>query len=234
MVRAAQETSIGGNGHDSGQDGDSDSLFANAFDPSKEVVGIVKHLSDNEAGALVDLLLEVLEKEIFVLVVITALRVPRHTDIEMAAIGIPDVLHEVLGVVEAALSHLPLFLVSRRIATEGEDVGAAGLVSFSQSFVDLLEAHIGTGKVHAGFHTEEGLGLDDHLVGQLGDATTSSPGDVDELGAEHEHALHTVVQVLDTLSGLRREVLEGERGLMSPLGLLEHVPDMHVGWRRRW
>ena len=59
--------------------------------------------------------------------------------------------------------------------------------------------------------------------------STGSPCDVDEGRAQIVHAVHSVVEVLDTLSGLRREEFEGERSLFLAMGLRELGRDMHDG-----
>lgn len=229
VLGATEEAGVGGNGHDAGENGDGDATLADTADPADEVVGVVEHLGDDEGGAHVDLLLEVVEELILVLVVIAALGVASDANVEVVSVRLSDVLDEIAGILEASLGDGPLALVTGRVASQGQDVGAAGLVSTLESVVDLFGVHVGAGQMHAGLKTVDGLGLDDHLAGQLGSLATGTPGDVDELGTKVIHAVHSLVQVLDTLGGLGREVLEGEGRLAGPLGVGEHVFDVHVG-----
>jgi hypothetical protein len=43
------------------------------------------------------------------------------------------------------------------------------------------------------------------------------------------HAVHPIVEILDTLGSLWREELEGEGGVACPFGFVEHVFDVHDG-----
>jgi hypothetical protein len=81
--------------------------------------------------------------------------------------------------------------------------------------------------MHASLKTIDSLSLKNHLAGELGNAATSAPCNIDKLGTEVVHAIHTIIKVLNTLGGLGREVLEREGGLATPLRLAEHVLDMH-------
>ena len=83
--------------------------------------------------------------------------------------------------------------------------------------------------MHASLKAIDGLSLKNHLAGELGNATASTPGDVDELGAKVVHAVHSVVKVLNTLRSLGREVLKGEGGTAIGLCLGEHLFDVHDG-----
>ena len=62
VLGSAEETGISSDGHDTGDNGDSDATLADLFDPADEVVGVVGHLGDDEGGAHVDLVLEVVEQ----------------------------------------------------------------------------------------------------------------------------------------------------------------------------
>ncbi len=229
VVRAPHEAVVGGDGHDAGHDGHVDALGAHLGDPAQEVLDVVEHLGDDEGATHVDLLLEVLQQQVFVLVVVAALGVAGDADVEVVAVLVSDVAHQVSGVLEASFGSHPLLLLTGRVSAQSQDVGAAGLVGLLQGVVDLLLAHVGAREMHARLEAEVRLGLDDHLGGQLGDASAGAPGDVDELGAEMVHTLDTVVEVLHTLCGLGREVLEREGRFAGPLGLGQHLSDVHVG-----
>ena len=43
------------------------------------------------------------------------------------------------------------------------------------------------------------------------------------------HAVHSIVQILNTLRRFRRKEFEGERWPSRPLGLSQHVFDVHTG-----
>lgn len=230
VLDAAEEAGVGSNGHDARQNGNGDACGADLADPANEVFDVVEHLGDDEGAAEVDLVLEVLNQLVFVVVVVGALGVTGHTDIKVVTVGGTDVLDEIAGVLEAVLGGSPLLLGTGRVAAEGEDVGAAGLVGLVESVVDLFHAHVGAGQVHAGLETVHRLGLQDHLAGELGNASAGTPGDVDELGTKVVHAIHAVVEVLDTLSRLGREVFEGKGGRTRPFGLGEEILDVHGGW----
>lgn len=83
--------------------------------------------------------------------------------------------------------------------------------------------------MHASLEAVDSLSLENHLAGELRNATTSTPCDVDELGAKIVHAVHSVVKVLNTLSGLGREILKGEGGMAIGLCFREHLLDVHDG-----
>lgn len=79
------------------------------------------------------------------------------------------------------------------------------------------------------YRREEGT-LTDHVLhavgdveGESGGGSAGAPGDVAEGGAEGDHAVHPVEEVVDTLVGLGGEVLEGEEDL--PL-LRRRLPDL--------
>ena len=55
-----------------------------------------------------------------------------HADVEVVAVLLADVAHEVDGVVEAALDGLPLLDAARRVAAQSEDVAAARVVRLLQ------------------------------------------------------------------------------------------------------
>lgn len=236
VVGSSEKASVCSNRHDTGENWDVDTTLANLLHPAKKVVGVVEHLGDDECGTHVDLLLEVIKELFLILVVVAALGVASDANVEVVAVGATDVLHKVASVLETTVGGGPLVLVSRRITTESENVGAAGLVSLEQGIIDLLNTHVGASQVHTGLEAVNSLSLENHLAGQLGDAASGAPCDVNELGAEVVHAIHTVVEVLNTLGGLGGEVLEGEGGLAAPLGVGEHLLDMHGegGLRRDW
>lgn len=83
--------------------------------------------------------------------------------------------------------------------------------------------------MHASLETVNSLSLENHLAGEFGNATTGTPCDVDELGAEVVHTVHSVVEVLNTLSSLGGEILEREGGAAIGLCLGEHLFDVHGG-----
>ncbi|KAH3681623.1 hypothetical protein WICPIJ_007413 [Wickerhamomyces pijperi] len=67
------------------------------------------------------------------------------------------------------------------------------------------------------------------LEGGVGESTTSTPGDIDELRVVVVHSVHSVVQVLDTLTGLWNEEFERESrlGVCILVGFLKLMTDSH-------
>lgn len=202
MLSTTKEAGIGGDGHNAGKDGDGDAAVANFADPADEVLGVVEHLGDNKGSTHIDLFLEMVEELVLILVVVTALGVASNTNVKVVAVGVADMLDEVAGVLEAAFGGSPLVLVSGRVTAESKDICAASLVGLEQGIVDLLDAHVGASQMHTRLEAIDGLSLEDHFAGELGNAAASTPGDVNELGAEVVHAIHAFVEVLDTLCRL--------------------------------
>ncbi|KAH0357991.1 hypothetical protein KCU83_g529, partial [Aureobasidium melanogenum] len=102
-----------------------------------ENVGVVEHLSDDESTTKINLLFQVLNQLFRIVVVIAALWVTSDTNVEVVTVGLLDVLDEILCVSEASASSLPLFLVTRRVTSESENVCTASVVGLFQSIIDL-------------------------------------------------------------------------------------------------
>jgi hypothetical protein len=232
--------------HDAGNDGNVDALCADLLYPLQEEVGVVKHLCYDERSSGIDLLLQVVNELVDVVVVIAAFRVSCNTNVEVVSVLFLDVDDEVLCVAESTRCCLPLFSFTGRVSPQSQDVCAAGLVCFFQGVVELGLLHVSAGKVHAGLEAVDGLGDLDHFAGQLGVAAAGAPCEVDELRAEAMHAVHAIIEVLDTLgvksaqcllggmgraylSGFRGEELEGEGWLPLALRLGEFLGDVHGG-----
>src|SRR5690606_14691929 len=108
VVGSPQEAGVRGNGHDAGKNGDGDSAFADLSDPADEIVGVVEHLGDDEGGTLVNLVLQMIEKLLLILVVVAAFRVAGHANVEVIAVSLPDMPHEVASVLVSILGGGPL------------------------------------------------------------------------------------------------------------------------------
>lgn len=66
--------------------------------------------------------------------------------------------------------------------------------------------------------------------------TSGTPGDVDEFGTKVIHAFNAIVEVLHTGQGFGRKVLEGEGRVAGPLGVCDHLLNMHIdgaSWKAR-
>ena len=223
-----QESSVGVDGHDARDDRHRNAFRSNFLYPVEENVDIVEHLSDNECSSGIDLFLEVVKQEFCVWLVVTALRVASNTDVEVTAVSVFDVLDQVACVTEAASSLLPLFLVSRRIASEGKDVGAASVVRLSQCLVKLGLFHVGACKVHTRLQTICRLGNLNHLTREVAQTATGTPRDIDERWSEVVHTIHAVVEVLNSLHGLGREEFERKRRPALLVRVLELLRDVHL------
>jgi hypothetical protein len=199
---SAQESCVCVDGHDARNNWNRNTFRANPIHPIKEYIRVVEHLGDNEGGAGIDFFLEVVDELVHVIVVVTSFGVSSNTNVEVVAISVPDVFDQVLCIAEASSSSLPLFSFTRRIASQGEYVCATGLVGISQGFVELRLLHVGAGKVHTRLEAIDGLGDFDHFAGQLGVAPTGAPCEINELGTEAMHAVHTIVEILDTLGNV--------------------------------
>ena len=146
----------------------------------------------------------------------------------MISILVPDILDKILRVPEPPFSHFPILLLPRRVTTQSQNVGTSSLVGSMEGGVDLLARHVGTGQVHTGFQSVYGLSHIDHFTRQIGVSTPGAPSDIDERGAKSVHAVHSVVEVLHTLSRLRREEFEGDAGPPCGFILGDLVLDMHL------
>jgi hypothetical protein len=128
-----QESSMCVDGHDAWDDGDVDTLGANFVDPVQKDVHVVEHLGHDEGGAGIHLFFEVINELIDVVVVVAALRVARHANVEVVAVFLADIDDQVLCIAEASSSGLPLLPLAGRVSSEREYVCAAGLVGACRS-----------------------------------------------------------------------------------------------------
>ena len=226
---ATQESSVCGDGHDAGNNRDIDTLGADLVHPLDEEVGVVEHLCHDEAATSVHLLLQMVDELVDVVVVVGTLGVPGHTNVEVVAVLLADIFDQVLRISEAALDSLPLLGLAGRVAAKGKDIGAAGVVGGLEGVVDLGGLHVGAGQVHACLEAVHALCDLDHLAGQVGETATSAPGDVDELGSQAVHAVHAVVEILNTLLAISA----GSRAGHSAKRLPERFSAGRTR-RRRW
>ena len=116
----SQEGRVGSDRHDPGNNGHVHARSSNLGTPVDEIINIVKHLSDDEVAAGVDLLLQILEIKLHVFVrqLRMALRVAGNADSEMVTVLGLDILNQVLGILEATFNGSPVFCVPRRISSQ--------------------------------------------------------------------------------------------------------------------
>ena len=124
-----------------------------------------------------------INQEINIRVVVRTFRVTTHTNVKVVSILVPNVLDQILCIPESSLDHFPGLLLTRRVTTQGQDVGATGLVGSMEGIIHLSLGHVRAGKMHAGFQSVHGLGHIDHLAGQVRQSTTGTPSDIDKRGA---------------------------------------------------
>mmetsp|Transcript_95911 Transcript_95911/g.253338 ORF Transcript_95911/g.253338 Transcript_95911/m.253338 type:complete len:249 (-) Transcript_95911:57-803(-) len=205
-------------------------------------LSVQKHLSDDEIGACVALLLHVVHLLLEVRVAAhghdavgghagaallawrqgrkaalhhgdgigVALRVAGHRNAEVIAVLLAHVLHKVQRAVEAALGGGPLLLAAGRVAPQRHDVADADLLAISQGVARHLDLLVRAGEVHVGNGSKLVLGGAGQLQRELRGGAAGTPGEVREQRAEPLHAHNPLLQILDTLGRLGREVLEGK------------------------
>ena len=113
--------------------------------------------------------------------------------------------------------------------TESQNVRAASLVGGLEGRIDLLGWHVGASQMHASLESIHRLSYVDHLTGEIRQSTTGTPGDVNEGGTKAVHTVHSVVEVLYTLRGLRREELKGNASSSRGFILGKLIFDVHRG-----
>ena len=228
-VCSADERLVGVNGHDTR---DNDTAVRNAsgatlLRPVDEDLGVVTHLSNDECGASIDLLLEVGDVLIRASLLVTSFRVSGNTNVKVVAILLLDVLDQVPGVPEATLCLYPLLFLSGRVASQCKNVGASSVVGLLQGIINLAAFHIGARKMHACLQAVGCLSDSHNLAGERGETTAGTPCDINEGWTEAVHTVHAVIQVLDTLRGLGWEELEGVCRRVVGAGRQQFLGDVH-------
>ena len=100
-----------------------------------------------------------------------------------------------------------------------------------ESTVNLISRHVGAGEVHHGLQTTVVLGCLTDLQGKLACAPSSTPSHINPDRIHECHALQTLIEVLNTINSLWREVLKGEAGLLCLYHLVDFIYDLHCEQR---
>ena len=119
---------------------------------------------------------------------------------------------------EAAFDLDEFILSMRRVAAKREDILKAIRLNSLKSMVDLLNRHIGAGKMHHGLDTDHVLHLVSNVEGEIGGGATGAPSNVTEGRIMSHHPVHPVEEVINTVLRLGREVLKGEHNSAAITG----------------
>src|SRR2546421_2690206 len=114
----SHEGFIGRYRHDTRNDGNFDAFGSAFLHPVEEDIYIVEHLGDDERCTCVNLLLQMVDQQIYVFLVLTALRISSHADVKMISISGLDVADKIFGISESAFFGLPFLLLSGRITPQ--------------------------------------------------------------------------------------------------------------------
>ena len=136
-----------------------------------------------------------------------ALRVAGGGDAEFV-VG-PDVADQVRGVVETALGGGEVFLASRGIAAQGDDVLDARVIQALQHAVQFLDGLADAGEVGHDLYARRLLGLHRNLLGEVAGRAARAVGHRYEVGAVGGEFGHCVQYGGDAIGVARREKLEG-------------------------